>query len=134
MGNSSGATTITGSDNVFLGTSVTGDDPAESNTMRLGLPYSSASGVGQNRTFIAGIHGTQVTGAYLPVVVSASGQLGTLIPAVLTGGPATLVTPAAVEQQLQEQRAINAAQQATIEDLVARLARLEAAARGARRP
>ena len=81
-----------------------------------------------------------MTGAYLPVVVSASGQLGTLIPAVLTGGPATLVTPAAVEQQLEEQRAINAAQQAsiaaqqaTIENLMARLARLEAASRAARR-
>ena len=124
---------------MLLGADVTGN-AADANTMRLGLPYDSGTGAGQNRTFVAGIHGTQVTGAYLPVVVSASGQLGTLIPAVLTGGPAALVEPAAVEQQLQEQRAINADQQAmnmqlqaTIEGLLARLSRLESASRASRR-
>ena len=146
LGYHAGLAATTGSYNVFLGADVDGT-ATDTNTIRIGLPYNSGTGVGQNQTFIAGIHGTQVQGGYLPVVVNASGQLGTLIPAVLTGGPAALVTPAAVEQQLEEQRAINAeqqttiaalrqrsqAQQATIEDLVARLARLEAASRAARR-
>jgi hypothetical protein len=129
FGYGAGLWATTGAYNVFLGASVSGN-PTDANTMRLGLPYSG--GIGQNRTFIAGIHGTVLTGPAVQVFVDANGQLGTLIPPVVTG---TVTVPVSLlQQQVQEQQAINAelrqrsqAQQATIEDLLARLARLEAA-------
>jgi hypothetical protein len=75
-----------------------------------------------------------LTGPAVQVVVDANGQLGTLTPPVVTG----TVTVPLLQQQMQEQQAINAelrerlqAQQATIDGLLARLARLEEA--GARR-
>ncbi len=89
---------------------------ADTNTIRLGLPYSGV--IGQNRTFIAGIHGTQLTGPAVQVFVDANGQLGTLT-APVASGTGTTPAPLALEQQVQDQ-------QATIADLRARLARLEA--------
>lgn len=116
----------TGSFNVFLGANVDGT-AADTNTMRLGLPYDSGTGAGQNRTFIAGIHGTQVPGSYLQVVVNANGQMGTLTPPVQLSGGATATAVSVLQQQVQEQQAINA-------DLRTRLARLEAlVTAGARR-
>jgi hypothetical protein len=123
LGYAAGSNATTGSNNIFLGHGVVGT-AADSNTMRIGLPY--AGGAGQNRTFIAGIHGTSLTGSYLQVVVDANGQLGTLTPPVQLSGGATATPLSVLQQQVQGQQATIAAQQATIEDLVARLARLEA--------
>jgi hypothetical protein len=64
-----------GNHNILIGAQVFGTD--ESNTIRLGYPFNpnlSPAG-GQNRTFVAGIRGTSVTGA-TPVGVTADGQLG----------------------------------------------------------
>ncbi len=123
VGYRAGFSATTGTYNLFLGADVTGT-AADTNTIRIGLPYSG--GVGQNRTFIAGIDGTQLTGPAVQVFVDANGQLGTLTPPIASG-TGTTAAPLALEQQVQ-------AQQAIIEDLLARLARLEAAAKGARRP
>jgi hypothetical protein len=82
VGISAGANATTGSHNVYLGADVVGT-AADANTMRLGLPFSG--GAGQSRTFIAGIHGTQLTGPAVQVFVDANGQLGTLTPPVATG-------------------------------------------------
>lgn len=101
---------------MFLGAEVVGTG-ADTNTIRIGLP--SGGGVGQNRTFIAGIHGTQLTGGYLQVVVDATGQLGTLTPPVQLSGSATATPLSVLQQQVQ-------AQQATIDDLRSRLARVKA--------
>jgi hypothetical protein len=124
-----------GSYNVYVGANVHGSR-LDANTMRLGLPYDSGTGAGQNRTFIAGIHGTQLTGPAVQVFVDANGQLGTLTPPIVTG---TVTLPVSVlQQQVQEQQATilelrqgSREQQATIDGLLARLARLEEA--GARR-
>ena len=123
LGFNAGFNATDGSHNVFLGADVVGT-AADAHTMRLGLPYDSGSGAGQNQTFIAGIHGTQLTGSYLPVVVDANGQLGTLTPPVQLSGGATATPLSVLQQQVQEQ-------QTTIAALLARLERLEAA--GARR-
>ena len=111
---------------MFLGGNVTGT-AADTNTIRLGLPYSA--GLGQNQTFIAGIYGTPVTN-WLPVVIDASGKLGTINPQSGGGMPiptasartptnAMDVTVVQLQQQVRDQ-------QTTIVDLSARLARLEA--------
>jgi hypothetical protein len=107
----------TGSYNVFLGADVNGET-ADANTIRIGLPYDSlGAGTGQNRTFIAGIRGTQLTGSAVQVFIDANGQLGTSTPPVITG---TVTTPVShLQQQVEDQRT-------TIADLRARLARLEA--------
>jgi hypothetical protein len=129
LGTSAGFDATTGSYNVYLGADVVGT-AADTNTIRVGLPYNSGTGAGQNRTFIAGIHGTVLTGSAVPVFVDVNGQLGTLTPPVVTG----TVTVPLIQQQMQEQQAINAelrqrlqAQQATIDGFLARLARLEEA-------
>jgi hypothetical protein len=131
LGAFAGLNVTTGRYNVHIGAEVFGS-AADSYTMRIGS--------GQNRTFIAGIHGTQLTGPTYQVVVDANGQLGTLTPAVQLSGGATATPVSVLQQQVQEQRAINAAhqasiaaQQTTIDGLLARLARLEAASRAARR-
>lgn len=85
-------------------------------TIRIGLPYSG--GAGQNQTFIAGIHGTQLTGPAVQVFVDANGQLGT-VTAPIAGGSGTLGPSAAALVERLE------AQQTTIADLRARLARME---------
>ncbi len=84
-----------------------------------------------NQTFIAGIHGTQLTAPAVQVFIDANGQLGTLTPPVASGS-GTTPAPLAL-QDAQEQQAINAAHEATINELKtanaelrARLARLEA--------
>jgi hypothetical protein len=73
LGFFAGMNATTGSYNIFLGSNVTGT-ASDANTIRLGVPY--AAGSGQNKTFIAGIRGASVANA-LPVVIDASGQLGT---------------------------------------------------------
>ena len=125
MGRAAGLGATTGSYNVFLGAAVAGT-AADTNTIRIGLPYDGGAGVGQNRTFIAGIHGTQLTGSYLQVVVDANGQLGTLAPPTQLSGGATAIAVSVLQQQAQAQLAINAELRATNAELQARLARLEA--------
>ena len=102
-----------------------GDLP-DTNTIRVGLPYDNSTAVGQNRTFIAGISGTQVHGDSATVVINADGQLGVSEPR--PGLPTHPVPPmstqatkelASLQQQVREQ-------QSTIADLRARLAQLEA--------
>jgi hypothetical protein len=121
LGYNAGANATTGSYNVYVGADVVGT-AAEANTMRLGLPYSN--GTGQNRTFIAGIYGTQLTGSYLQVIVDANGKLGTLTPPVKLSGE-TAAPLSVLEQQVQAQQAINAELRATIAELRARLAQVE---------
>jgi hypothetical protein len=101
---------------VFLGAEVYGG-AADTNTIRIGLPYDSGTGVGQNRTFIAGIHGTPLTGPAVQVFVDANGQLGTVTAPVATGTVTAPVTP--LQQQVN-------AQQQKLREQEARIARLEA--------
>jgi hypothetical protein len=109
-----------GSNNIFLGANVQGI-AADTNTMRLGLPFDGTNG--QNQTFIAGIYGTALpSGSFVPVYINAAGQLGTALasPAV-NGGQPTGIDLEVLSQQLQDM-------QTTIADLRARLAELEARA------
>lgn len=85
VGYQAGSNATTGSSNIFLGTSVTGV-PSDGNTLRIGLPYDAATGSGQNRAFMAGVYGTQLTGVAHQVFVDANGQLGTLTPGLANGG------------------------------------------------
>jgi hypothetical protein len=84
LGYNAGSEATTGSCNVFLGSEVRGtvDD---ANTIRIGLPYDSGTGEGQHRTFVAGIHGTALTGPAVPVSVHAQGRLGTVTAPVMGG-------------------------------------------------
>jgi hypothetical protein len=118
VGSRAGESNTTGSDNIYLGTDVTGT-ANDANTTRIGLTYNAAAGVGQNKVFVAGIAGTVLTTPAVQVFVDANGQLGTLVPPPITGTVSAPLTPGAVEQRL-------AAQEATIAELRARLARLEA--------
>ncbi len=95
---------------------------ADTNTIRLGAPYTGASG--QNQTFIAGIYGTPLnpTAAY-PVYIDANGKLGTL---GVTGGAGGYQPMSRFEQQVIDQQQQLRDQQAVIDDLRARLARIEA--------
>jgi hypothetical protein len=122
LGNDAGSSTLTGSYNLFLGAEVTGT-PADTNTIRIGLPYDGTNG--QNQTFIAGIYGTALPSGsgFVPVYINAAGQLGTALPRPVTGSGGQSVAPTGVldvvSQQLQDM-------QTTIADLRARLAELEA--------
>jgi hypothetical protein len=121
LGVRAGFFATTGSYNLFLGADVRGTT-ADTNTIRIGLPYSG--GVGQNQTFIAGIHGTALTGSPVAVFIDANGRLGTVLPPAPPCQPPSCVGLAneplqQALRQLADQEAINA-------DLHARLARLEA--------
>jgi hypothetical protein len=121
LGFAAGADATTGSHNVFLGANVSGT-ASDAHTLRLGVPYDGT--IGQNRTFIAGIRDTQLTGSAVQVFIHANGQLGTLTPPIVNG---TVTVPVAqLQQQLQEQQKINA-------NLQARIARLEALLQSTRR-
>jgi hypothetical protein len=119
VGYGAGVNATTGSYNVFLGSQVSGN-AADTNTIRIGLPYSGANG--QNRTFIAGIFGTPLTGAAYNVYIDANGQLGT---APMTGGGGFLPM-AQSERQIGDLREQLRDQHDVITDLRARLAKLEA--------
>jgi hypothetical protein len=116
--------------NVYLGAHVAGT-ATDANTMRLGLPYDGSTGAGQTRTFIAGIHGTQLTGPAVQVFVDANGQLGTLTAPLVTGGisgglgvaPEPAGAASATITALRQQVALL---QARDTELRTRLARLEA--------
>ena len=77
LGYNAGGSATTGSYNLFLGAEVLGT-AADTNTIRIGNTYNGGDTPpsGQNKTFIAGIRGTSVTGGF-PVVIDANGQLGT---------------------------------------------------------
>jgi hypothetical protein len=116
IGYNAGADATTGSFNVFVGSEVRGA-AADAHTIRIGLPYDPIAGQGQNRTFVAGVHGTTLSGPAVPVFVDANGQLGTLTPPGVSGSVNQSVT--SLYQQLEEQRAANL-------ELRRRLARVEA--------
>jgi hypothetical protein len=127
VGYQAGYNATTGSHNLFLGAAVTGT-AADAHTIRIGLPYDGS--IGQNQTFIAGIYGTELPGAGMPVLIDADGRLGTLLPSASVGGAVPLAAPGraladaltrltAVTRQVQDQ-------EATIAALRVRLARLEA--------
>jgi hypothetical protein len=124
LGLAAGFDSGTGSYNIFLGADVAGE-ATDSNTIRIGLPYGSfGTGSGQNKTFIAGIHGTQLTGPAVQVFIDANGQLGTLTPPIATG---TVTAPVSqLQQQVNAQQQKLRLQEAVNADLRARLARLEA--------
>jgi trimeric autotransporter adhesin len=84
VGQRAGLFATTGSYNLFLGADVFGT-ASDTNTIRIGSAYSGTSG--QNRTFVAGIWGTPVTGS--AVLIDANGQLGTPGP----GGTMNLMDP-----------------------------------------
>jgi hypothetical protein len=103
---------------------------ADTNTIRIGLLYSS--GVGQNQTFIAGIYGTDVS-AWRQVVIDANGQLGTINPQTGGGLPIPVSTSAgltdglaAVTKRMQTQEQQLKDQQATIAELQKELAGVKA--------
>ncbi|MEZ5293349.1 MAG: hypothetical protein R2745_19860 [Vicinamibacterales bacterium] len=108
FGFQAGANATTGSFNVFLGSNVYGT-AADTNTMRLGLPYNGVTGAGQNRTFVAGIYGTQLTSPAQQVFVDVNGQLGIMGPPVATGGGT--LSPGALPRAIQDRLA-------TLEQLV----------------
>ena len=116
-----------GSYNVFLGSQVQGD-AADTNTIRIGLPYDSGTGAGQNQTFIAGVYGTPLSGTAYAVFIDENGQLGTLTPPIVLKGTGTI--SASQPQQLEtmvvqlQQQVLD--QNATNAELRARLAKLEA--------
>src|SRR5204863_5270431 len=119
LGYHAGQDAATGSYNVFLGANVTGTS-SDANTIRIGLPYSG--GTGQNRTFIAGIRGTQLTGSAVPVYIDANGQLGTLTPPIQS---AALSIPVSTSAQQVRSQSQPMAASTVPPDLSARLARLE---------
>jgi hypothetical protein len=127
VGHQAGYNEVNGAFNIYLGANVTGA-AYDTNTIRIGLPYDSASGAGQNQTFIAGIAGTVLTTPAVQVFIDANGQLGTLVPPPITGSIDGTVVPGAVERRTAEQDAI-------VAELRARITRLEAllAARPGRR-
>ncbi len=114
VGYRAGAAATTGWSNIFIGSGVAGT-AADANTIRIGFPYDGTNG--QNKTFIAGIRGTQLTGSAVQVFIDANGQLGTVTPGVQSGTGTASVSQ--LQQQLQDQ-------QTTIADLRARLTKLEA--------
>jgi hypothetical protein len=127
IGSNAGGSAATGAYNIFIGAGVTGQS-TDSNTIRIGSAFNPVALSGQNKTFVAGVHGTVLTGPAVPVFVDQNGQLGTLTPAPIGGPIDTGMTPgtapstdAALVRELGEQRALIAA-------LQARLAALEAAA------
>jgi hypothetical protein len=126
IGDNAGALATAGSYNVYLGAAVSGVAD-EGNTMRLGLPYDSSAGTGQNQTFIAGIHGTPLAGPAVPVYVDVNGQLGTIVAPVQSGSVSEPVSSqaAALANRVGEEEARNRRQAAEIADLRARLALLE---------
>lgn len=111
-----------GSNNVFLGANVWGS-PTDNNTIRLGLPYDTSTGDGQNRTFIAGIYGTQLTSPAQQVFIDINGQLGILGPPVVSqpiSGPINAVPrDQALEARIEALDALVREQQATIARLSA---------------
>jgi hypothetical protein len=116
VGYRAGYAATTGVDNLFIGAGVLGV-AADTNTMRIGLPYNSGTGEGQNRTFISGIYDTQLTGTAHAVFIDQFGQLGTVVPGILSG------TGTAGSLALEQQKA----QAAVNDELRARIARLDAA-------
>ncbi|MEZ5290148.1 MAG: hypothetical protein R2745_03620 [Vicinamibacterales bacterium] len=130
LGYAAGRENTGGSYNIYLGAGVTGG-ASDANTMRLGLPYNGTTGEGQNRTFVAGIFGTQLTAPAQAVFVDANGQLGIVGPQVQTGGGTT--GPGALPRDLAALVAEVDAQRSTIAALEARLRQLEADVRNAPR-
>jgi hypothetical protein len=120
-----------GSYNIYVGAEVIGDG-ADTNTMRLGLPYDPQNLTGQNRTFIAGIAGTVLTTPAVQVYVDGNGQLGTLVPAPISGAinnpvmampRADSARLAALEDLVRQQQATIAELQKAVRDLKGRGAR-----------
>ncbi len=99
VGASAATGLLNGSWNIFLGARVYGQ-PEESNTIRIGRAYETQTGIGQSKTFIAGIVGSPLTEDYSVVGVQHyTGQLGTLPPEDFVGpagpdGPTGPVGPA----------------------------------------
>ncbi len=120
LGYNAGHDATTGSFNLFLGAYVAGT-AADTNTIRIGLPYGG--GIGQNRTFVAGIYGTQLAGGAQVVYIDANGQLGT---AAIGGGGGGFLPMSELQQQVRAQQQRLRDQEAVNADLRARLARLEA--------
>lgn len=83
VGTAAGALNATGNNNLYLANF--GVNPGtESNTIRIGFPYTSDEGYcrpsqppcGQNIAYIAGVYGVTLSSG-VPVYVNADGQLGT---------------------------------------------------------
>ena len=104
----------TGHGNVFIGAGVVGT-AADTGTIRIGS--------GQNQTFIAGIHGTELTGPAVQVFIDANGQLGTL---PIGGGGGGFLPMSKLQQQVDDQSKRLGHQEAVNAELRARLAKLEA--------
>ena len=127
LGFNAGLNATNGSDNLFLGAEVQGT-AADTNTIRIGVPFDGA--LGQNKTFIAGIYGTQLTGAATPVFIDANGQLG-ILQAIGGGGGGGISPPPSGAAMAQRQQLVALQQQvkdqeAAMTELRARVAKLEA--------
>jgi hypothetical protein len=123
LGSNAGLNATTGSHNIYLGADVQGT-AADVNTLRLGLPYDSGTGAGQNRTFLAGVAGTVLTTPAALVYIDANGQLGTAVPPPPVGGwtatrapDALALSEAGLQAALDEQRAENAGLKRRLEAL-----------------
>ncbi len=82
LGAYAGRLATTGSFNIFLGSQVLGAE-GDTNTIRIGFPYSTADPadpVGQNRAFIAGIVESPLTSDLAPSIVGVlgDGRLGVI--------------------------------------------------------
>lgn len=81
VGSYAGGNNTNGSNNLYLASF----GAAESNVLRIGLPYSTESSVcsplpapcGQSAAYVAGVYGV-VSASGIPVYVNSNGQLGTL--------------------------------------------------------
>jgi hypothetical protein len=73
--------------NICIGANQTGQD-GDSNTIRIGLPYTASTREGQNRTFIAGIVESPLASGDMPAIVgiTGAGRLGTIAATLLPAG------------------------------------------------
>jgi hypothetical protein len=103
LGTSSGHNSTTGNYNIFLGAFVEGT-AADTNTIRIGLPYDASTQVGQNQAYMAGIVENPLSPSDGPMAVGIlpDGRLGTLpsvvpLQTTISSGLPTQVQPTAAE-------------------------------------
>jgi hypothetical protein len=73
VGTQAGESCKEGNYNIYLGALVSGT-ASDTNTIRIGMPYISMPGMGQNQTFIAGIVETTLDANMTPAVVGITGE------------------------------------------------------------
>lgn len=92
IGYASGANSIGGNSNLYLGSPGPVPGGAESNTIRIGSQGTAPTQ--QNRAYCAGIYGVNI-GQSLPVYIKSDGQLGTTGGSIIFGFRQTTTIPSA---------------------------------------